>query len=66
MLRAYQKMVAGEASDLYASDTYTWSATSSGPRAKDELVVNSHPPSGSRTRYVSYPESVISSCRWND
>jgi hypothetical protein len=25
---AYQRMVAGEASDLYASDTCTWSATS--------------------------------------
>jgi hypothetical protein len=48
-VRAYQRMVAGEASDLYASDTYTWSATSSGPRAKDELVVDSHSPFGSRT-----------------
>jgi hypothetical protein len=37
-------MVAGEASDLYASDTCTWSATSSGPGAKDEPVVNSHSP----------------------
>jgi hypothetical protein len=34
-VRAYQRMVAGEASDLYASDTCTWSATSSGPGAKD-------------------------------
>jgi uncharacterized protein YukE len=50
MNRAYRRMVAGEASDHYASDTYTWSATSSGPGAKDELVVNSHSPSGSRTR----------------
>jgi hypothetical protein len=48
-VRAYQRMVAGEASDLYASDTYTWSATSSGPRAKDELAVDSHSPFGSRT-----------------
>jgi hypothetical protein len=30
-IRAYQRMVAGEASDHYASDTCTWSATSSGP-----------------------------------
>jgi hypothetical protein len=30
-VRAYQRMVAGEASDLYTSDTCTWSATSSGP-----------------------------------
>jgi hypothetical protein len=27
-VRAYQRMVAGEASDLYASDTYIWTATS--------------------------------------
>jgi hypothetical protein len=49
MIRPYQRMVAGEASDLYASDTCTWSATSSGPRAKDEPVVNNHSPSDSRT-----------------
>jgi hypothetical protein len=49
-IRAYQRMVAGEASDLYASDTCTWSITSSGPRAKNESVVNSHSPSDSRTR----------------
>jgi hypothetical protein len=49
-VRAYQRMVAGEARDLYASDTCTWSATSSGPGAKDEPAVNSHSPSGSRTR----------------
>jgi hypothetical protein len=50
MNRAYQSMVAGEASDLYTSDTCTWSATSSGPRAKDEPAVDSHSPSSSRTR----------------
>jgi uncharacterized protein YukE len=50
MIRAYQRMVAGEASDLYFSDTCTWSATSLGPRAKDEPTVNSHSPSDSRTR----------------
>jgi Asp-tRNA(Asn)/Glu-tRNA(Gln) amidotransferase A subunit family amidase len=49
-IRGYQKMVAGEASDLYASETYTWLATSSSPGAKDEPVVNNHSPSGSRTR----------------
>jgi hypothetical protein len=48
-IRGYQRMVAGKASDLYASDTYTWSATSSGPGAKDELAMNSHFPFGSRT-----------------
>jgi hypothetical protein len=47
--RGYERMVAGEANDLYASDTYTWPATSSGPRAKDEPVVNSHSPSNSCT-----------------
>jgi hypothetical protein len=49
MIRPYQRMVAGEASDLYASDTCTWSATSSGPRAKDEPVVNNHSPFDSHT-----------------
>jgi hypothetical protein len=43
-VRAYQRMVAGEASDLYASNTCTWSATSSGPGAKDEPVVDIHSP----------------------
>jgi hypothetical protein len=50
MIRVYQRMVAREASDLYASDTCTWSATSSGPRAKNEPAMNSHSPSDSRTR----------------
>jgi hypothetical protein len=49
-VRAYQRMVAGEASDLYASDTCTWSATFSGPGAKNEPAVDNHSPSGSRTR----------------
>jgi hypothetical protein len=48
--RAYRRMVAGEASDLYASDTCAWSATSSGPGAKDEPAVDSHSPYSSRTR----------------
>jgi hypothetical protein len=50
MNRAYRRMVASEANDLYASDTCTWSATSLGPGAKDELAVDSHSPSSSRTR----------------
>jgi hypothetical protein len=49
-IRAYQRMEAGEASNLYASDTYTWSATSSGPGSKDEPAVNSHSPSDFCTR----------------
>jgi hypothetical protein len=48
-IRGCHRMVDGEASDLYASNTYTWSATSSGPGAKDEPAVNNHSPSGSRT-----------------
>jgi hypothetical protein len=48
--RAYQRMVAGEASDLYASNTCTWSATSIGPGAKDEPAVDSHSTSSSCTR----------------
>jgi hypothetical protein len=50
MIRAYQRMVSGEASGLYASDTCAWSATSTGPRAKNEPAVNSHSPSDSHTR----------------
>jgi hypothetical protein len=49
MIRAYQRIVAREASDLYASDTCTWSATSSGPRTNDEPAVNSHSLSDSCT-----------------
>jgi hypothetical protein len=49
-VRVYQRIVAGEASDLYTSDTYTWLATSLGPRAKDEPTVNNHSPSSSCTR----------------
>jgi hypothetical protein len=48
-IRGYQRMVAGEASDLYASDTYTLSSTSSGLGTKDEPAVNNHSPSGSHT-----------------
>jgi hypothetical protein len=50
MVRAYQRMVASEASDLYASNTSTWLPTSSGPGAKDEPAVYNHSPSDSRTR----------------
>jgi hypothetical protein len=58
-IRWYQRMVAREASDLYASGTYSWSATSSGPGAKDEPAVNSHsPPAPVFVRCL--PESIIS------
>jgi hypothetical protein len=43
-------MVAREASDLYASDTYSWPVISSELGAKDELAVDSDSPFGSRTR----------------
>jgi hypothetical protein len=48
-IMGYQRMVASDASDLYASDTCTWSATSSVPGPKDETAVNNHSPSSSRT-----------------
>jgi hypothetical protein len=49
-IRAYMRMVDGQASDLYASNTDTWSATSSIQGAGEEPTVDSHSPSGSRTR----------------
>ena len=49
-IRGYQRMVAGQASDLYASDTDTWSATSTVQGSDKEPPVDSHSPSGSRTR----------------
>jgi uncharacterized protein YukE len=49
-IRGYQKMVQGQASDLYASDTNTWSATSTVQGSDKESPVDSHSPSGSRSR----------------
>jgi hypothetical protein len=49
-IRGYMKMVEGQASDLYASDTDTWTATSSVQSSGKEPVVGSHSPSGSRSR----------------
>jgi hypothetical protein len=60
IIRGYQRMVASEASDLYACDTYTWSATSSGLGAKDEPVVNFHSPLQLSYSLEVNPESVIS------
>jgi hypothetical protein len=48
-IRVYQRMVAGEASELYASDTDTWLATSSGPGARDKPAVNNNSPSDCHT-----------------
>jgi hypothetical protein len=45
----YMRMVEGQASDLYASDTDTWIATSSVQSSGKEPTVSSHSPSGSRS-----------------
>jgi hypothetical protein len=49
-IRGYRRMVEGQASDLYASDTDTWTATSSAQSSGKEPAVSSHSPSGSRNR----------------
>jgi hypothetical protein len=49
-IRGYRRMVDGQASDLYASDTDTWTATSSVQSLGKEPTVSSHSPSGSRSR----------------
>jgi hypothetical protein len=45
----YMRMVEGQASDLYASDTDTWTTTSSVQSSGKEPAVSSHYPSGSRS-----------------
>jgi hypothetical protein len=49
-IRGYMRMVEGQASDLYASDTDTWTANSSVQSSSKEPAVSSHSPSGSRSR----------------
>jgi hypothetical protein len=49
-IRRYRRMIEGQASDLYASDTDTWTATSSAQSSGKEPTVSSHSPSGSRSR----------------
>jgi hypothetical protein len=49
-IRGYMRMVEGQASDLYTSDTDTWIATSSVQSLGKEPTVSSHSPSGSRSR----------------
>jgi hypothetical protein len=49
-IRGYMRMVEGQASDLYESDTDTWTATSSVQSSGKESTVGSHSPSGSRNR----------------
>jgi hypothetical protein len=48
-IRGYMRMVEGQASDLYASDTETWSATALSQGSGKEPTVSSHSPSRSRT-----------------
>jgi hypothetical protein len=48
-IRGYRRMVDGRASDLYASDTDTWTATSSVQSLGKEPAVSIHSPSGSRS-----------------
>jgi hypothetical protein len=48
-IRGYMKMVDGQASDLYASDTDTWTTTFSVQSLGKEPAVSSHSPSGSRS-----------------
>jgi hypothetical protein len=47
-IRGYMMMVQGKASDLYASNTDIWTATSSVQSSSKEPAVSSHSPSGSR------------------
>jgi hypothetical protein len=47
--RGYMRMVEGQASDHYTSDTDTWTATSSVESLGKEPAVGNHSPSGSRS-----------------
>jgi hypothetical protein len=48
-IRGYRRMVDGQASDLYASNTDAWTATSSVQSSGKEPTVSSHSPSGSHS-----------------
>jgi hypothetical protein len=48
-IRGYMRMVEGKASDLYASDTDTWTATSLVQSSSKEPAVSSHSPFGSHS-----------------
>jgi hypothetical protein len=48
-IRGYMRMVEGQASNLYASDTDTWTATSSVQSSSKEPAVSSHSPSRPRS-----------------
>jgi hypothetical protein len=49
-IRGYMRMVEGQASDLYVSDTDSSTATSSVQSSSKEPAVSSHSPSGSHSR----------------
>jgi hypothetical protein len=49
-IRGYMRMVEGQANDPNASDTDTWTATSSVQGSDKEPTMSSHSPSGYRTR----------------
>jgi hypothetical protein len=49
-IRGYRRMVDGQASDPYVSDTDTWTCTSSVQSSGKEPTVSSHSPSGSCSR----------------
>jgi hypothetical protein len=49
-IRGYRRMVEGQASDLYALDTDSWTANSSVQSSGKEPAVGSHSPSVSRSR----------------
>jgi hypothetical protein len=49
-IQGYMRMVEGQTSDLNASDTDTWTATSSVQSSGKEPAIGSHSPSGSRSR----------------
>jgi hypothetical protein len=48
-IRGYMRMVEGQASNLYASNTDTWTATSSVQSSSKESAVSSHSPFRSRS-----------------
>jgi hypothetical protein len=48
-IRGYMRRVEGQASDLYASDIDTWTATSLVQSSGKEPTVSSHSPSGSHS-----------------
>jgi geranylgeranyl pyrophosphate synthase len=48
-IQGNRRMVEGQASDLYASDTDTWTATSLVQSSGKEPAVSSHSPSGYRS-----------------